>query len=227
MCGRGSKKAPAGRHIGSYYSPVVLQSPSGATPVERVSFCLGLTVFPTVFRPACRPAGALVVSRCLLSSNFIMANTYTQIHLQVVFAVQGRRSLIPALHAQTLYQYIAGIISQQGQKLLAINGMPDHLHLLIGLRPDKALADLMRDVKANSAKFFNEQRWSPSRFSWQEGYGAFSYGMSQLPQVIRYIERQQEHHAKRSFAEEYELLLKHFGVEYNPAYLLLPPKDTA
>jgi REP element-mobilizing transposase RayT len=154
-----------------------------------------------------------------------MANTYTQIHLQIVFAVQGRRSLIPAIHAQTLYQYITGIIPQQGQKLLAINGMPDYLHLLIGLRPDKALSDLMREVKANSAKFVNEQKWLPSKFSWQEGFGAFSYGASQLPKVIDYIERQQEHHAKRTFGQEYELLLQHFGIDYNPAYVFTPPED--
>ncbi|WP_375417661.1 IS200/IS605 family transposase [uncultured Hymenobacter sp.] len=153
-----------------------------------------------------------------------MANTYTQIHLHVVFAVQGRRSLIPPAHAQNLYRYITGIIVQQGQKLLIINGMPDHLHLLIGLRPDKALSDLMREVKASSAKFINEQAWLPGKFSWQEGFGAFSYGASQLPQVIEYIKRQQEHHATRSFQQEYELLLERFGVEYNPAYLFVPPE---
>lgn len=153
-----------------------------------------------------------------------MANTYTQIHLHVVFAVQGRRSLIPAARAQNLYRYITGIITQQGQKLLIINGMPDHLHLLIGLRPDKALSDLMREVKANSAKFINEQEWLSGKFSWQEGFGAFSYGASQLPQIIEYIKRQEEHHATRSFQQEYELLLKRFGVEYNSAYLFLPPE---
>ena len=126
-----------------------------------------------------------------------MANTYTQIHLQIGFAVQGRRSLIPTIHAQTLYRYITGIVQQQGQKLLAINGMPDHLHMLIGLRPDKTLSDLMREVKASSAKFINEQRWLIGKFAWQEGFDAFSYGASQLPQVIRYIERQPEHHTKQ------------------------------
>ena len=154
-----------------------------------------------------------------------MANTYTQIHLHVVFAVQGRRSLIPTIHAQTLYQYITGIVTQQGQKLLAINGMSDHLHLLIGLRPDKALSELMRDVKASSAKFINEQKWLLGKFAWQEGFGAFSHGASQLPLVIRYIERQQEHHAKRTFGQEYELLLRQFGIDYNPAYVFKPTDD--
>lgn len=152
-----------------------------------------------------------------------MADTYTQIHLHIVFAVQGRASLIPAKHADTLYRYITGIITQQGQKLLAINGMPDHVHLLIGLRPDKALAYLMRDIKASSAKFINEQHWLPTKFAWQAGYGAFSYSTSQLPAVIRYIERQQEHHAKRTFADEYRLLLDKFGVSYKAEYLFVAP----
>ena len=169
------------------------------------------------------PPGFFQTVFCFLK----MANTYTQIHLQIVFAVQGRRSLIPNIHAQTLYQYIAGIVGHQGQKLLAINGMPDHLHLLIGLRPDKALSDLMREIKANSSKFINEQGWLPGKFSWQEGFGAFSYSASQLPQVITYIERQQAHHARRTFAQEYELLLQHFGIDYNAAHVFKPAEDAA
>jgi len=153
-----------------------------------------------------------------------MADTYTQIHLHIVFAVQGRASLIPSSQADTLYRYITGIVTQQGQKLLAINGMPDHVHLLVGLRADKALSDLVRDVKANSAKFINEQHWLPVKFTWQAGYGAFSYSASQLPVIIRYIERQQEHHAKRTFTDEYRLLLDKFGVSYNPEYLFTAPE---
>lgn len=103
-----------------------------------------------------------------------MPNTYTQIHLHVVFAVKYRAACIPASQAARLYRYITGIVTERGQKLLAINGMPDHVHLLIGLRPDKALSDLIRDVKASSAKFINEQRWLPGKFAWQEGFGAFS-----------------------------------------------------
>ena len=148
-----------------------------------------------------------------------MANTYTQIHLQVVFAVQGRRSLIPTIHAQTLYQYITGIITQQGQKLLVINGMPDHLHLLIGLRPDKALSDLMREVKANSAKFINEQKWLLGKFSWQEGFGSFTYGQSQIEAVFNYISNQEAHHQKKTFKEEYIDMLEKFQVKYDEKYL--------
>lgn len=148
-----------------------------------------------------------------------MPNTYTQIHLHVIFAVKYRAACIPLIQAERLYRYITGIITERGQKLLAINGMPDHVHLLIGLRPDKALSDLIRDVKASSAKFVNEQNWLPGKFAWQEGFGAFSYSTSQLPSVIDYIERQQEHHAKRSFRDEYRLLLEKFEVLYEDKYL--------
>ncbi len=151
-----------------------------------------------------------------------MANTYTQIHLHIVFAVRGRASLIPTDRAILLYMYIAGIINQQGQKLLAINGMPDHIHLLIGLRPNKALSDSVRDIKSNSTKFMNEQGWLKGKFAWQEGFGAFSYSKSQLPKVIQYIQNQRQHHAKRSFTDEYQLLLEHFGVEYDAKYVFEP-----
>ena len=117
-----------------------------------------------------------------------MANTYTQIYIHVVFAVEGRQSLVQPEHNAELQKYIAGILSGQNQKLIAINNLPDHLHLLIGLRPDSSLSDLVRDVKAGSSKFINEKRWVMGRFSWQEGFGAFSYSRSQLGTVIRYID---------------------------------------
>jgi REP-associated tyrosine transposase len=147
-----------------------------------------------------------------------MANTYTQIYIHVVFAVEGRQSLIKPKHNDELQKYITGIVSGQKQKLIAINNMPDHLHLLVGLRPDSSLSDLVRDVKASSSKFINEKRWVVGRFSWQEGFGAFSYSRSQLGAVIRYIEDQQKHHTKKSFREEYVALLEKFGVEYDPRY---------
>ena len=148
-----------------------------------------------------------------------MANTYTQIHLHVVFAVKGRAAAIPSAQAERLYRYMTGIVTAQGQKLLAINGMPDHVHLLIGLRPTLALSDLVRDVKASSAKFINEQGWLPGRFAWQAGFGAFSYSASRLPVVIRYIEQQQAHHQRQTFQEEYRALLEKFGVAYDPQYI--------
>lgn len=154
-----------------------------------------------------------------------MANTYTQIYLHVVFAVEGRQSLIAPDHNDELQKYIAGIVSGQRQKLIAINNMPDHLHLLVGLRPDSSLSELVRDVKANSSRFINEKRWVMGRFSWQEGFGAFSCSRSQLGTVIRYIENQQEHHARKSFRDEYTALLDRFGIEYDDRYIFKPVDD--
>src|SRR5215211_5997198 len=131
-----------------------------------------------------------------------MANTYTQIYIHVVFAVEGRQNLIQPAHNDELQKYITGIVSAQRHKLIAINNMPDHLHLLVGVRPDASLSQLVRDIKANSSRFINEKRWVMGRFSWQEGFGAFSYSRSQLDSVIRYIQNQQKHHAKRSFRDE-------------------------
>jgi REP element-mobilizing transposase RayT len=148
-----------------------------------------------------------------------MANTYTQIYLHVVFAVEGRQNLIAPEHNDELQKYITGIVTAQKHKLIVINNMPDHLHLLVGLRPDAALSDLVREVKAGSSKFINEKRWVLGRFSWQEGFGAFSYARSQLGAVIRYIQNQQKHHAKKSFRDEYLELLEKFGVEYDRKYI--------
>jgi len=154
-----------------------------------------------------------------------MANTYTQIYIHVVFAVEGRQSLIKSEHNDELQKYITGIVSGQKQKLIAINNMPDHLHLLVGIKPDLALSDLMRDVKTGSSKFINEKRWVVGRFSWQEGFGAFSHSRSQLGTVIRYIENQQKHHAKKSFREEYIALLEKFGVEFDQRYIFKTGDD--
>ena len=148
-----------------------------------------------------------------------MANTYTQIYIHVVFAVESRQNLIAPEHNDELQKFITGIVSGQKQKLIAINNMPDHLHLLVGLRPDSPLSDLVRDVKASSSKFINGKRWVAGKFSWQEGFGAFSHSRSQLGAVIRYIENQQKHHAKKSFREEYVALLEKFGVDYNKKYI--------
>jgi REP element-mobilizing transposase RayT len=136
-----------------------------------------------------------------------------------VFAVEGRQNLIAPENNDELQKYITGIITAQRHKLIGINHMPDHLHLLIGLRPDEALSDLVRDVKAGSSKFINEKRWVMGRFSWQEGFAAFSHARSQLGAVIRYIQNQQEHHAKKSFRNEYLELLEKFSVEYDPKYI--------
>ena len=148
-----------------------------------------------------------------------MANTYTQIYIHTAFAVEGRQSLITKEHKIEIYKYITGVIHSQKQKVMAINGMPDHVHLLIGVSPDIALSDLVRDVKAASSRLINDKRWVRGHFNWQRGFGAFSCSHSQVPTVAKYIENQEHHHAKRSFRDEYVALLKNFDVEYDPAYL--------
>jgi putative transposase len=148
-----------------------------------------------------------------------VAITYTQIYIHIVFAVEGRQNLIRPEYNEELQKYITGIVSAQKHKLIVINNMPDHLHLLIGLRPDSSLSDLVRDIKAASSKFINEKRWVAGKFSWQEGFGAFSYSRSQLGTVIPYIEKQQIHHARKSFREEYIELLKKFNVDYDERYI--------
>jgi REP element-mobilizing transposase RayT len=154
-----------------------------------------------------------------------MSNTYTQIHIHAIFAVQNRLSLISNSWKERLYQYITGIIQNQGHKLLAINGMPDHIHLLFGMRPSQSLSDLMKDVKGDSSLWINNNKFVKGKFSWQEGYGAFSYSKSQLSAVINYIENQELHHNKRSFIEEYSKILDDFGVEYDEKYIFKPITD--
>jgi putative transposase len=146
-----------------------------------------------------------------------VANTYTQIYVHIVFAVEGRQSLIEEAHNDELQKYITGIVSGQNQKLIAINNMPDHVHMLVGLKADVALSALVRDIKAGSSGFINRKAWVRGRFGWQEGFGAFSYSRSQLDAVIRYI--QQEHHARNTFRQEYVELLKKFGVDYDERFV--------
>ena len=148
-----------------------------------------------------------------------MANTYSQIYIQMVFAVKGRQSLIQKSWKDELYKYMTGILRNKGQKLLAINGMPDHIHIFIGQKPNITTSSLVKDIKVASNEFINDKRWVRGRFAWQEGYGAFSYGRSQLDTVIRYIQNQELHHKKRTFREEYIGLLKKFEIEYDEKYL--------
>jgi len=148
-----------------------------------------------------------------------MANTFSQIYIQVVFAVSGRQSLVREEFKEELYKYITGIVRNNGQKLIVINGMPDHVHALIGLKPSMALSDLVRDTKADSSNFVNKNRWIRGKFSWQEGFGAFSYGHSQLDKIIKYIQNQEQHHKRRTFKDEYLSLLKKFNVEFDEKYV--------
>jgi len=151
-----------------------------------------------------------------------MANTYTQIYVQVVFAVEGRQNLIARERKEELQKYMTGIVFRQGQKLLAINCMPDHVHILLGLEPNIALSDLVGDIKTGSTNHINEQKWFPGRFCWQTGFGAFSYSRSQLDDVVRYIENQERHHAKKSFRDEYLEFLQKFNVPYDERYVFKP-----
>jgi len=151
-----------------------------------------------------------------------MGNTFTQIHIQSVFAVQNRISIIRKAWKDELYKYITAIIQSNGHKVLAINGMPDHVHVFFGLRPTQSLSDLMQDVKGDSSKWINERGFVKGKFSWQEGYGAFSYSRSHVGKVIDYIRNQEEHHRKKTFIEEYTELLEKFGVDYDERYVFKP-----
>jgi len=148
-----------------------------------------------------------------------MANTYSQIYLQFVFAVQNRISLISTKWKEELYKYMNGIIEQNGHKTYAINGMPDHVHALVSMSPKQAPSDLMHDVKRSSSIWINDNHLVMGHFSWQEGFGAFSYGKSQLPDIISYIENQEKHHKKRTFIEEYKEFLTLYGIEFDERYI--------
>ena len=154
-----------------------------------------------------------------------MANTYTQIYIQVVFAVQNRQNLIRPERKEELQKYLAGIVTRQGQKLIAIHCMPDHTHVLIGLKPNMALSDLVGDIKTGSTNHINEHHWVPGRFSWQEGFGAFSYSHSQLSAVIEYIRNQVQHHARKTFREEYLAFLKKCEIQYDERFLFKPMEE--
>lgn len=153
-----------------------------------------------------------------------MANTYTQIHMQFVFAVKYRLALIQPSWKDRLYQYITGIIQNNEHKMLQINGMPDHIHIFIGMRPNQAISSLIQNVKTESSKWIKENNFCNSAFAWQEGYGAFSYSKSHVPDVIRYIQNQEAHHKKITFLDEYRKILKVFEIEYDEQYLFKEPE---
>ncbi len=148
-----------------------------------------------------------------------MPNTYTQIYIHIVFTVKGRDNLITNEWKDELFKFITGIVTNKNQKLICINGMPDHVHILLGLKPDVNLSDIVRDIKANSSRFINKKKYIRGKFQWQDGFGAFSYSNSQLDQVIKYINNQENHHKRRTFKEEYLEILKKFNVKYDNKYL--------
>jgi len=148
-----------------------------------------------------------------------MPGTFSQIYIQVVFAVKGRDSLISDSWEEELFKYITGIVTNKGQKLLSINGMPDHIHLLIGMKPNCCLSDLVREIKKSTNEWINTKTFTKTKFHWQEGFGAFSYSHSSLNNVIAYIQNQKEHHRKKSFREEYIEFLSHFQIDHKEEYL--------
>ena len=148
-----------------------------------------------------------------------MANTYSQIYIHIVFTVQGRLNLIPEQHREELHKIITGIVSNRNQKLISIFAMPDHVHILIGLKPNIAISDLVRDIKSGSSKYIAEKKWVKGKFSWQEGHGSFSHSRSQIGQVANYILDQEKHHTKNTFKEEYLDMLEKFEVEYDEKFL--------
>ena len=148
-----------------------------------------------------------------------MPNTYSQIYIQIVFTVKGRKNLIMKERREELHKYVTGIINNKGQKLMAIFAMPDHVHILVGIQPNITISDLVRDIKSNSTRFINENNWVEGKFNWQEGFGAFSYSKSNIDNVIKYIMNQEEHHKKITFKEEYINFLEKFEIEYNEKYL--------
>ena len=148
-----------------------------------------------------------------------MANTYTQLFVHLVFAVQNRQALISKTWKDELYKYITGIISNKGHKILSIGGVSDHIHILIGVIPDQSISSLVADIKRSSSLWINEKRLTTGKFAWQEGFGAFSYGKSQVHAVCEYNENQEEHHKKQSCRDEYIKFLELFGVDYNKDYI--------
>jgi putative transposase len=147
-----------------------------------------------------------------------MPNTYSQLYIQIVFAVKGRQHFIKESIREEVQKYITGIITNKGQKVLAIYSMPDHIHILISIKPDCKISDLVRDIKANSSSFVQE-KLSMSSFRWQEGFGAFSYAKSQIDNVVYYILNQENHHKQKTFQEEYVDFLNKFDIDYKEEYL--------
>jgi REP element-mobilizing transposase RayT len=153
-----------------------------------------------------------------------MANTYTQLYIHCVFAPKFRAALLQPQWDEQLRAYITGIVRNNGHKMLAINNMPDHLHLFVGLNPKQSISEMMQLVKGDSSEWINKEKLTSQKFQWQEGYGAFSYSKTQLSSVVKYIADQQEHHKKVTFLDEYKLILEKFEVEFDERYIFKLPE---
>lgn len=150
----------------------------------------------------------------------IMANTFTQIYLHLVFAVQNRMSLIQPDWKEELYKYITGIVQNNGHKLITINGIPNHLHIAVGYKPHQLIPELMQDIKGYSSKWINEKRFVRGKFNWQSGYGAFSFSSSHMDRVVKYIQNQEKHHKRKTFQDEYKELMDKYDIRYDERYIL-------
>lgn len=148
-----------------------------------------------------------------------MANTFSQIYLQFVFAVKNRLALIPTEHKEELHKYITGLVQNRNAKMLAVNCMPDHIHLFVGFRPVMSISDFVKEIKVESNEFINSKKWIRGKFAWQEGYGVFSYSHSHIDNVIKYVNSQEEHHRQTTFHDEYVDLLKKFEIPFDDKYL--------
>ena len=148
-----------------------------------------------------------------------MANSFTQIYLQIVFAVKYRLAIVQPEWENELYHYISGVVERRGHKLICINGMSDHIHILLGFHTTQSISDLVREIKISSTNWINDRNFCVGKFEWQSGYGAFSYSRSNLSEVIKYINNQKEHHKKRDFNQEFELILEKFNIEFDRKYL--------
>ncbi|MGC4232181.1 MAG: IS200/IS605 family transposase [Niabella sp.] len=154
-----------------------------------------------------------------------MPNTYTQLHIHFVFAVKYRQALIQPEWEERLHKYITGIVQNNGHKMLAINSACDHIHIFIGLNPKQSISDLMRLVKGDSSEFININKFTKRKFYWQQGYGAFSNSHSQIDAVVKYIQKQKEHHSRKTFKNEYLKMLNDYGVAYDARYVFVDPEE--
>ena len=148
-----------------------------------------------------------------------MPNTFSQIYLQFVFAVKHRQSLIPATHKEELHKYITGLVQNRKAKMLAVHCMPDHAHVFVGFKPTILIADFVKEIKVESNEFINNNKWTKQKFSWQEGYGVFSYSHSHIDPVVKYVLNQEKHHQKRTFRQEYQDFLNKFEIPFEERYL--------
>ncbi len=154
-----------------------------------------------------------------------MANAYTQLYVQCIFAPKFRAAMMHHEWDERLRTYISTIAKTNGHKMIAINNMPDHLHLFVGLNPNQSISEMMRTIKGDSSEWINKEKLTSRKFQWQEGYGAFSYSRSQIDSVAKYIFNQQEHHKKVTFLDEYKTILENLGVAYEDRYIFKLPEE--